>query len=191
MVMALEDYQTKESVVVVFTGDGKGKTSAGLGLLVRSLGHGSKVAFIQFVKAWEVSEHKFMDKIKPLFDESLTVYQGGKGFYNLGELSAKNVSQNQHREAAQTTYSYALDLSQSGDWQVIICDEILTAVQEGLLTKKQLELLIKNRAKDTSLCLTGRGFPEDLLDKVDIATNMTKLKHHFDNNFLANKGIDY
>ncbi len=189
--MAFEDYQTKPSVVVVYTGDGKGKTTAGLGLLVRALGHGSKVVFIQFVKAWEVNEHKFLDKIKPIFTDKLTVYQGGKGFFNLGELSAKNVSQDQHREAAQSTYSYSLDCSQSGDFDLVICDEINTAVQEGLLSKKQLQLLIKNRAKNTSLCLTGRGFPTDLLETVDIATNMTKLKHHFDNNFLANLGIDY
>jgi cob(I)alamin adenosyltransferase len=64
-------------------------------------------------------------------------------------------------------------------------------VHDGLLSKDQLESLITDRAANTSLCLTGRNFPDDLLDMADIVTNMTKIKHHFDDKFLANKGIDY
>jgi cob(I)alamin adenosyltransferase len=60
-----------------------------------------------------------------------------------------------------------------------------------LLSKKQLHELIEKRAPNTSLCLTGRDFPKDLLDHADIATDMTKIKHHFDDKFLANKGIDF
>jgi len=64
-------------------------------------------------------------------------------------------------------------------------------VADGLVDKKQLKNFIKNRNAKTSICLTGRNFPEDLLSEVDIATNMTKIKHHFDNKFLANSGIDF
>jgi cob(I)alamin adenosyltransferase len=64
-------------------------------------------------------------------------------------------------------------------------------VHDGLLTKQQLKTLITSRSKGTSLCFTGRDFPKELLKEVDIATNMTKLKHHFDDKFLANKGIDF
>ena len=74
---------------------------------------------------------------------------------------------------------------------LVICDEINNAVHDGLLTEKQLEELIKKRAKKTSLCLTGRNFPKKLLKYVDIATDMSKIKHHFDDKFLANKGIDF
>jgi cob(I)alamin adenosyltransferase len=73
----------------------------------------------------------------------------------------------------------------------VICDENNNAVHDGLLTEKQLEDLIKKRSPKTSLCLTGRNFPDSLLKHADIATNMTKIKHHFDEKFLANKGIDY
>ena len=69
--------------------------------------------------------------------------------------------------------------------------EINNAVNDGLLTKKQLEELINSRSLTTSLCLTGRNFPKSLLKEVDIATDMSKLKHHFDDKFLANKGIDF
>jgi ATP:corrinoid adenosyltransferase len=113
--MAFEDFKTKDSIVLVYTGDGKGKTSAGIGLMARALGNDWSVAFIQFIKDWEVSEHKFIAKIQNLFGDKLFFYKGGKGRY----------------------------------------------------------------------------FPEDLLPLADIATNMTKRKHHFDEKFLANQGIDF
>ena len=86
--MAFEDYKTKESVVIVYTGDGKGKTTASLGLMVRALGNRSNVAFIQFIKYWGVSEHVFIRDIQRLFDDQLYFYKGGKGFYNAGDISA-------------------------------------------------------------------------------------------------------
>jgi cob(I)alamin adenosyltransferase len=189
--MSFEDFKTKDSVVIVYTGEGKGKTSAGMGLLVRALGNRWKVAFIQFIKYWGVGEHVFIRDIQPLFKDDLYFYKGGKGFYNAGDLSEQHVSEEQHKQAAEETYKQALDAATSGDYQLVICDEINNAVHDGLLTEKQLESLITTRHKKTSLCLTGRNFPDKLLGHVDIATNMTKLKHHFDDKFLANKGIDF
>lgn len=189
--MAFEDYRTKDSVVVVYTGEGKGKTSAGVGLLVRALGAGWRVAFIQFVKSWQVSEHDFIENIMPLYRDKLMFYKGGKGFYNAGELSEQAVSEAEHKQAAKDTLKAALKATQSGGYDLVICDEINNAVHDGLLTKKQLEQLLSQRSPKTSLCLTGRNFPEELLDKVDIATHMTKMKHHFDDKYLANKGIDF
>lgn len=189
--MAFEDYKTKESVVVVYTGEGKGKTSAAVGLMARALGNGWRVAFIQFIKHWDVGEHEFIYKIEPLFDKKLFFYKGGKGFYNLGSLSAKNISTTQHKKAAKETLKVALEAASSGKYDLVICDEINNAAFEGLLPKNSLKKLISVRSNKTSLCLTGRNFPKDLLDSVDIATSMTKLRHHFDDKYLANKGIDF
>lgn len=189
--MSFEDFQTKESVVVVYTGEGKGKTSASIGLLARALGTGWKVAFIQFIKYWSVGEHVFIRDIASVYGDDLFFYKGGKGFYNAGDLSASNVTESQHKEAALETYQTAFDCASSGNYDLVICDEINNAVHDGLLSKKQLVELIKNRSPKTSLCLTGRDFPGELLKHTDIATNMTKLKHHFDDKFLANKGIDF
>jgi cob(I)alamin adenosyltransferase len=189
--MAFEDYKTKDSVVIVYTGDSKGKTSASIGLMCRALGRGWRVAYVQFIKDWEVGEHTFIHKIKPLFSKQLTFYKGGKGFFNAGAISAKGVSDDEHAQAARTTYDFALAAVKSGDYDLVICDEINNAVSDGLLDAGELTALIDGRSPKTSLCLTGRNFPKDLLDKVDIATNMTKIKHHFDDKFLANKGIDY
>ena len=189
--MAFEDFKTKQSVVVVYTGDGKGKTSAGLGLMVRALGNRWNVAFIQFIKHWGVGEHVFIRDIMPLYKDQLHFFKGGRGFYNAGELSAQFVTPEQHKAAAQETYDEALRCAGSGEYDLVICDEINNAVNDGLLTKTQLKKLITQRAPNTSLCLTGRNFPRTLLDMTDIATNMNKLKHHFDDKFLANKGIDF
>lgn len=189
--MAFDNYKTKESVVIVYTGEGKGKTSASIGLMARALGTGWRVAFIQFIKHWNVGEHNFIHQIQPLYKRKLLFYKGGKGFYDAGELSAKDVSPAEHKKAAQDTYSQALKAATSGKFDLVICDEINNAVNHKLITKKQLADLIKRRDPKTSLCLTGRDFPEDLLSQVDIATNMTKLRHHFDYKYLANKGIDF
>lgn len=191
MSMAFEDFKQKKSVKIVYTGEGKGKTSASLGLLVRALGAGWKVAFVQFIKHWEVSEHKFLDDICKVYSDKLTFYKGGKGFFNAGDLSAKDVSEEDHKRAALDTYNFALQTVTSGEYQLVVCDEINNSLHDGLLEEQDIVRLIDSCHEETSLCLTGRNFPEKLLDKVDIATNMTKLRHHFDKKYLANKGIDY
>ena len=189
--MAFEDYKNKESVIIVYTGEGKGKTTAALGLMARVLGNRGRVAFIQFIKYWGVSEHIFIRDIQPLFKDQLYFYKGGKGFYQAGDLSEQHISNEQHRQAAKDTYKEALQAVHSGTYDLVVCDEINNAVHDGLISQKELKQLITSRAENTSLCLTGRDFPKALLKDVDIATEMKKLKHHFDNKFLANKGIDY
>jgi cob(I)alamin adenosyltransferase len=189
--MAFEDYKNKESVVVVYTGEGKGKTTASLGLLARALGNRWRVAFIQFIKYWGVSEHIFLRDIQPIYKDQLYFYKGGKGFYRAGDLSEQHITDKQHKQAALETYQEALKCAKSGKFDLVICDEINNAVHDGLISKTQLQALLAARSPLTSLCLTGRDFPKELLDQIDIATNMTKLKHHFDDKFLANKGIDF
>lgn len=189
--MAFEDYKQKKSVVVVYTGESKGKTSASLGLMCRALGRGQKVAYIQFIKHWEVGEHTFIHKIEPLFADSFYFFKGGKGFYDAGDLSEQNISEETHKKAAREAYEIALEHATSGEWNVVICDEINNAVHDGLLEPEDLKTLLTTRHESTSLCLTGRDFPSELLEYADIATEMKKIKHHFDDKFLANKGIDY
>lgn len=192
IVMAFEDYKQKDSVVVVYTGEGKGKTSASIGLMARALGRGWSVAYIQFIKHWVVGEHDFIQMIQPTFGKKLLFYKGGKGFFNAPDgIAAKDVSQKEHIDAAKKTYQKAYKSATSGKYDLVICDEINNAVHDGLLTEKELSKLIADKHPKTSLCLTGRNFPNELVLHVDIATNMTKLKHHFDDKFLANKGIDY
>ena len=159
--------------------------------MARALGNGWRVAFIQFIKHWDVSEHDFIKKIQMILGDQLFFYKGGKGFYNAGSLSAKDITPAQHKKAAKETYEVALQAATSGRFKLVVCDEINNAVFEGLIPKSNLKTLIEKRSPKTSLCFTGRNFPKDLLDSVDIATSMTKLRHHYDDKYLANKGIDF
>lgn len=189
--MAFETYRQKDSIAVVYTGNSKGKTSASLGLMCRALGRGWRVAYIQFIKNWEVGEHTFIQSIQPVFNGRLLFYKGGRGFFDAGELSARDVSEAEHKRAAEATLAKALECATNGNYDLVICDEINNAVHDGLLETSALSQLLEKRLPHVSLCLTGRHFPEDLLGYVDIATNMQKIKHHFDDQFLAKEGIDY
>ena len=188
--MVFEDFKQKDSVVVVYTGAGKGKTTAGVGLMARALGTGWKVAFVQFIKLWDSGEHNFIRDITPIYEGKVTFYKGGAGFYNAGELTS-DLSPEKHMAEARKTYDLAYKAVTSGEYNLVICDEINNAVHEGLLTVDDLKKIILDKNKYTNLCITGRDFPMELIDIVDIATDMTKLKHHFDNKMLANRGIDY
>lgn len=181
----------KRSLVIVYTGEGKGKTSAGLGLVCRALGSGSQVAFIQFIKNWQVSEDRFFEAILSTYGNKLTLHKGGKGFYRAGKLSAKGVSDDEHKASARATYEYTVACASSGTYDVVVCDEINNAVHDGLLSVHDLCTLINTKHKNTTLCLTGRNFPMLLEGSVDIMTRMTKIKHHFDDGYIANEGIDY
>lgn len=187
--MAFEDFKQKDSIVVVYTGDSKGKTSASIGLMCRALGRGWRVAYVQFIKHWEVGEHTFIHKIEPLFGDHLFFFKGGKGFYDAGDLSAEDVSDDEHKAAARETYNKALHCATNGGFDLVICDEINNAVHDGLINKADIEKLIDQRKPNVSLCFTGRNFPEDLLGKVDIATTMAKIKHHSTINSLPKKGL--
>jgi cob(I)alamin adenosyltransferase len=110
---------------------------------------------------------------------------------NAKGISEKNITKEQHLQAARETYEIAYKSATSGKYELVICDEINNAVHDGLLTESDLAKLIKDKSPKTSLCLTGRNFPDNLYKHVDIATNMTKIKHHFDDKFIANKGIDF
>ncbi len=188
--MAFDDFKTKDSVVVVYTGEGKGKTTASLGLMVRALGAGWRVAYIQFIKVWDVSEHQFIQSIMPQYGDKLDFFKGGLGFFEAGEMSS-DATHHEHKQFAEKTYEFAMKCVTSGDYQLVICDEINNAVHDGLLPDGSIKRLIKSRNSGTSLCLTGRGFPDYLLEHVDISTEMKKLKHHYDDKFLANRGIDF
>lgn len=181
----------KQSLVIVYTGEGKGKTSAAIGLACRALGNGSRVAFVQFIKSWKVNEDRFFEAVLSVYGNRLTLYKGGKGFYRAGDLSAKNVTEAEHKAGAQKTLRQVTNYATSGLYDIVVCDEINNAVHDGLLTVADLQTLITTKHPATTLCLTGRNFPASLKNSVDIMTNMTKIKHHFDDDYSANEGIDY
>ncbi len=168
-------------MIVVYTGDGKGKTSAALGQIIRALGHGLRVACAQFMKRDDVAgEQRFL--ASQLGDDFLV---GGLGFFR------DNQDRPRHREAALSTLAW-LSSKVEADVQVLVLDELLYALGAGVLEQEELQALLdRARERNVHLVLTGRGLPEWLGRQADLITEMLPVKHPFNQGQGALKGIDF
>lgn len=171
-----------QGLVYVFTGDGKGKTSAALGVAVRAALSGMKVAIVQWYKEkrWPIAEHKIGKFIK-----NIKIYPLGSGFYKLPTDHATPI---QHKQAAEAALRQAEKFL--GKVDVLVLDEINNAVKDKLINLNDLMDLISKRGK-THLILTGRGASGRVLEVADLVTEMKKIKHPFDKGMKAVKGLDY
>ncbi len=183
------------SLVYIFTGEGKGKTSAALGMVLRARCAGLKVAWVAWYKdpTWKVSEYQ----MKKLL--GVEMYIGGKGFYFPDQTKMKKtkvgavvdrVSQADHIRTAQETLAFAAKILQSQKYDLLVCDELCQAVSEGLVKKKAILALVSARGK-THLVLTGRDCSPELEAVADIVTEMKKVKHAYDQGLPAVKGLDF
>jgi cob(I)alamin adenosyltransferase len=171
-----------EGMVYIFTGDGKGKTSAALGVAVRAVSAGMKVAMIQWYKEkrWPISEHNLPKKLK-----GIKIYPMGHGFY---KLPTDHATPDQHKQAAKEALNKASTLINQVD--VLVLDEVNNAVKDGLIDLIDLISLISKRGK-THLILTGRDVHKKLIKLADLVTEMKKIKHPFDQGRKAVKGLDF
>src|SRR3989344_2013939 len=171
-----------KGLVYVFTGDGKGKTSAALGVAVRAAISGMKVAIVQWYKEkrWPIAEHQIGKFIK-----NIKIYPLGSGFY---QLPTDHASPAEHRRAAEAALKMAEKLL--GKVDVLVLDEVNNAVKDKLIDLNYLIKLIGKRGK-THLILTGRGASGRVLEGADLVTEMKKIKHPFDKGIKAVKGLDY
>lgn len=174
-----------KGLVIVFTGDGKGKTSAALGIAFRALGHTMPVSIIQFIKgAFVTGEAQAAKRLGPLID----FISLGKGFVT---GSGKSVSLPEHQEAAEEALDLARQRMLSGSCDILILDEINNAVHLGLIDIKAVLDLIKTKPHKLHLVLTGRNAHPELIAAADMVTEMRSLKHPYDTGIPARKGIDY
>lgn len=168
-------------MIVVYTGNGKGKTSAALGQILRAKGHDLRVACAQFMKRDDVAgEQRVLASL--LGDDYLV---GGLGFFR------DNQDQARHRAAALTTLAWASS-KVADDVQVLVLDEVLYALGAGVLRQEELQALLDGaREHNVHLILTGRGLPEWLGRQADLITEMLPVKHPFNQGQGALKGIDF
>jgi len=167
-------------LVIVNTGDGKGKTTAALGMAMRAVGHGMRVAFIQFVKAWSVGEHEAAARLAP----ELEVFRLGKGFV-VGAPSPEHVA------AAREALEFVRRCLVIGRYQMVVADEILTAVGLKLISAAEVEDLLAARPPEVHLVLTGRGAWDSLIEKADMATEMRLIKHPYEKGVMAQEGVEF
>ncbi|MBI4037085.1 cob(I)yrinic acid a,c-diamide adenosyltransferase [Candidatus Daviesbacteria bacterium] len=173
-----------QGLVIIYTGEGKGKTTAALGLSLRAAGYNKKVLIVQFGKANFSGEVAGIKKLKP----NVKIIQGGKGF--VGILGDK-LPLSEHKKAAQDTLKILAQEIKSGKWDVVISDEIIGAIKGKLITLTQVIKLIKDKPMELDLILTGRFAPQKLIDTADLVTEMKMIKHPFEKGILAKKGIDF
>lgn len=167
-------------MIQIYTGNGKGKTTASLGLAFRALGHNWKVLVIQWLKLGEEYGEVQMARIIP----NLTIEQYGSGQFILGEPSPSDYD----RSNAALAHAMA---ALKEDYQLVILDEFLGALGLGLVTREQAEALLRSCPPSVELVLTGRNAPEWLIEKADLVSEICEIKHPYTQGVPAREGIEY
>ena len=172
-------------LVVVYTGKGKGKTTAALGMALRAIGHDYKICMIQFIKgSWHYGEMSSSKRLEPEFE--LTAI--GKGFVGiLDDKTPKEI----HQKIAKEAMQIAKEKTQSEKYNVVILDEINYAVNLGLVELDDVLDLIKSKPSSVTLVLTGNHVRQQVIDAADLVTEMKEVKHPFQKGIRAKKGIDF
>ncbi len=168
----------KKGYVQVYTGNGKGKTTAALGLSVRAAGAGLKVSFVQFVKGQYTSEIESLEKL------GIEFHQGGKPEFIVGNPTKEDV------QAAMKTFEFAREKATNGDYDVVILDEINIAIYLGLIEESEVLKLIDEKDAGTELILTGRYATEKIMARADLVTEMKEIKHYFNAGVEERIGIE-
>ncbi len=170
----------KAGKVHVYTGSGKGKTTAAIGLAVRAAGAGLKVCMCQFIKGKFYSELKALKNIK-----EIKIVQCGRGCFIRRKPKAADI------EAARKGLVKSREIIASGRYDVVILDEANIAVKLGLIGIDDIIDIIDHKPGFVELVLTGRGAGKRLVERADYVTQVTKIKHPFDKGLLARRGIEY
>lgn len=188
--------------VQVYTGAGKGKTTAAIGLAVRSLGAGRKVMMIQFMKSPSYSEHRILSSISPNFRLEAV----GKPFFiaDEGSIPAEDLEKLKDQVVifppgnppagivalAQSGLKMAMEAASGGAYDLVILDELNVAMHFGLVSWSEVESIIDAKAEGTELVITGRNAPKELMDRADLVTEMREIKHYYSQGVMARKGIE-
>ena len=173
-----------KGLIHVYTGDGKGKTTAAFGLAKRACGHGKKILVLQFLKSNNrtsgelissekagIKVIKFKDQTTPLFDS--------------------NVKPSELKKAIKKALEISIEEMKSGGYDVVVMDEIVTVLGCSYAPMKDVERIIKEKPDNVELVMTGRGAPKRLIELADYVTEMKMIKHPFENGVKARKGIEF
>jgi len=176
---------SEKGFVIVYTGGGKGKTTAALGLALRAIGYDHKVCMLQFIKgSWHYGEMDSSKKLEPNF-ELIAV---GKGFVGILD---DNSPREEHEKYAAEAVRICREKIFSEKYDVIILDEVNYAITLGLIDVQEIIKIIKEKPSELDLVLTGRDVKEEIVELADLVTEMKEIKHPFKSGIKAKKGIDF
>ncbi len=168
-----------KGLIQIYTGDGKGKTTAALGLALRACGHGMAVIFIQFVKGIPTGEHAFNAKY-----HAFEIAQIGKG--DCFTKDAKILE-----SEAKETLKFAREQLRSNKYDLVVLDEIFVAMHVNLLSLKEVMDLMDQKPESVELIMTGRNAPPEIIARADLVTEMRLVKHPFNAGVTGRRGIEF
>ena len=179
----LAEMKAEKGLIIVNTGNGKGKTTAALGMVIRSIGHGYKVALVQFIKgAWEPAEKKVLEQ-----------YPGQLEFYAMGEgFTWETQDREKDILAAEKAWQKAKEFILNPDYQLVLLDEINIALKLDYLNLQDVLDVLGNKPASNHVILTGRGAKPELIEMADLVTEMKLVKHPFkEQGVKAQAGIEF
>ncbi|MEM7772507.1 MAG: cob(I)yrinic acid a,c-diamide adenosyltransferase [Cyanobacteria bacterium P01_E01_bin.6] len=179
----LAERDRKKGLVIVHTGNGKGKTTAALGMVMRSIGHGYRVAIVQFIKgAWEPAEKKVLEQ----WSDQIEFHAMGEGFTWETQDRERDIAM------AQAAWQKATSYIHNPEFQLTLLDEVNVALKLNYLTTEQILEGLQGKPEMSHVILTGRGAPQALIEQADLVTEMTLVKHPFRaQGIKAQAGIEY
>jgi len=172
----------KKGIIVVFTGNGKGKTSAALGIALRASGHGMNTLVIQFIKENGGSGEQ---RVCPDINKAIDIYPLGMGFVLQGDDLRPHIS------TAESAWAFLGETLRKKKYDIVILDELSVAVNLGLLSVERIKSFLAGKEKSLHVIITGRDAPEEIINLADVVTEMKEVKHIYQQGVTAIKGIDY
>lgn len=170
-----------KGLIIVHTGDGKGKTTAAVGLGVRAVGAGLRVLMVQFIKSRPSGELLSLGK----FGADFEVHQMGEGF------TWKSKDLEKDAAAAANAWEFCMEKIRPGNYQLLILDEINIALHYGFLPLEKVLEFLRGKKTDLHVVLTGRNAKQEVMDMADTITEMKEIKHHYKKKVNAQKGIEF
>ena len=170
----------KKGYIQLYTGNGKGKTTAALGLALRAAGAGFNVWIGQFAKGTACSEHEALKR----FDDLITVKRFGKSFFIKGTPEAEDIV------SAKQGLKEVEEVLEKGDFTLVVLDEACIALHFNLFSTEELINVLKKKPEHVELVITGRNAPQALIDIADLVTEMKEVKHYYTSGVPARKGIE-
>jgi len=186
----LANMTAEKGLVIVHTGNGKGKTTAALGMVLRSLGHGYRVAIVQFIKgAWEPAEKAAFDPWTSATAEREALLE----FHAMGEgFTWETQDRDRDVALAQAAWEKSLSFIRDANVKLTLLDEVNVALKLGYLTPEQVLVGLAEKPEQSHVILTGRGAPAALIERADLVTEMTLVKHPFrEQGVKAQAGIEF
>jgi cob(I)alamin adenosyltransferase len=166
----------------VYTGNGKGKSTAAIGQAVRAAGFGLKTYFVMFMKEFPYNEVKSLEKLK----DFITIIQVGKDDFVYKKVPPSEEEKSKVKNALAEAKGKML----SGEYDLIVLDEIFVSIYFGLVSKEEVISFIDTKPENVELIMTGRYCPQEIVDKADLVTEMKEVKHYYEKGVLARKGIE-